>query len=88
MNQGVIEYVLLYRTPQRWRISVNEIPNAMKCGDLPDTPPDAPIEVAQRDLHEHLRRYWNFTGHLTWRQTKPDWWTAQAHPSPGNTEIA
>jgi hypothetical protein len=84
MTQVDIKYVLLYRTPREWRITVCEIPDAMACGDLPDTPPDAPIEVAQRDLLEHLRRYWNFTGELTWQQTKPDRWAAEptSHPQP------
>ncbi|MGW9198728.1 hypothetical protein [Micromonospora chersina] len=73
---GIVKHVLLYRTPQRWRISVMETPEAIGCGDLPDTPPDAPIEVAQQDLIDHLRRHWNFTGQLTWREQRPDRWIA------------
>jgi hypothetical protein len=72
-----INYVLLYRTPDRWRITVAEIPNAIGCGALHDTPPDAPIEVAQQELLEMLRRSWDFTGQLTWTQTAPDWWAAE-----------
>jgi hypothetical protein len=56
---GVVQQVLLYRTPQQWRISVWETPEAVACGALPDTAPDAAIEVAQQDLLEHLRQQWN-----------------------------
>jgi len=75
MNR-VVQQVLLYRTPQRWRISVWELPEGVGCGALPDTPPDAPVEAAQQDLLEHLRRHWNFKGQLTWREERPDWWVA------------
>ncbi|MEU4778062.1 hypothetical protein [Micromonospora sp. NPDC023633] len=75
MNR-VVQQVLLYRTPDRWRISVWETPEAIGCGDLPDTPPGAPIEAAQQDLLAHLRRHWHFTGQLTWREERPDRWVA------------
>jgi hypothetical protein len=82
MAQVDIKYVLLYRTPRAWRITVCEIPDAMACGALPNTPPQAPIEVAQRDLLEHLRVCWGFAGELTWHQTEPDGWAAEpvTHP--------
>ncbi|MFC5004446.1 hypothetical protein ACFPIJ_42300 [Dactylosporangium cerinum] len=84
MNGTKVRWVLLYRTPTKWRISVAEVPDAIACGDLPDTPPDAPIEVAQHDLEAHLRRHWNFTGELTWSQTEPDSWAAEPTPSTEN----
>ena len=76
---GAVQHVLLYRTPQQWRITVSESPAAMACGALPDTPPDAPIDVAQEALLDHLRQHWNFKGQLTWRQTKPDSWIAEPY---------
>jgi hypothetical protein len=82
VNPANIQFVLLYRTPTEWRISVSEEPGGFGCGSLPDTPPDAPIETAQQDMLDHLRRHWNFTGDLTWQQTKPDWWAAEPTPSP------
>jgi hypothetical protein len=77
MNQPDIKYVLLYRTPRCWRITVSEEPGGLGCGELPGTPPDASIEVAQQNLLDHLRRHWNFTSELTWQQTQPDWWAAE-----------
>lgn len=71
---GAVKYVVLYRTPERWRISV--FANGIACGALPDTPPDTPVEAAQQDLLDHLRRHWNFRGQLTWREERPDWWVA------------
>ncbi|BEL05545.1 hypothetical protein Q0Z83_037360 [Actinoplanes sichuanensis] len=76
-----IKYVLLYRTPSRWRISIVEADGSMGCGALPDTAPDVPAEVAQQDMLDHLRRHWDFAGELTWQETKPDWWAAE--PVPG-----
>ncbi|GIH05705.1 hypothetical protein Rhe02_37720 [Rhizocola hellebori] len=78
MNRPAVKYVLLYRTPTRWRISVAEIPDAFGCGHLPGTAPDVPVEDAQQDLLRHLRRHWQFTGGLSWEQTGPDSWAANA----------
>jgi hypothetical protein len=72
-----IQYVILYRTQKDWRISVHQGADGIGCGSLPRTAPDAPIEVAQEDLRQHLRQHWGFTGELTWHQTKPDWWSAE-----------
>ncbi|MFC4068646.1 hypothetical protein [Actinoplanes subglobosus] len=72
-----IKHILLYRTPDRWRISVTEEDDAIGCGGLPGTAADAPIEVAQQDLLDHLRRHWGFTGDLSWHETEPDWWAAE-----------
>jgi hypothetical protein len=68
MSEIDIDYVLLYRTRDRWRINVTEAPKAIACGYLPGTPADAPVEVAQQELLEHLREHWNFTGQLAWRR--------------------
>lgn len=75
-----IRWALLRRTAQEWRISITGTSHGTTCGKLPDTPPDAPIEEAQRDLERHLRRYWTVSGELTWRQTEPDCWTAEHQP--------
>ncbi|NJC70825.1 hypothetical protein HC031_14025 [Planosporangium thailandense] len=83
MNQVDIKYVVLYRTPRCWRVSVfEEPPGGIGCGELPGTSPDAAVEIAQRDLLEYLRREWNFTGELAWEQTKPDWWAAEVITNP------
>jgi hypothetical protein len=66
-----IKWVLLYRTPGRWRISVAEESGAIACGDLPDTAPDVPAGIARQDMLDHLRRYWNFAGELTWHELEP-----------------
>lgn len=76
-NQVGIEHVLLYRTPECWLFSVYQEPGGIACGDLPDTSPDAPVEVAQQNLLRHLHSDWGFTGQLTWQETKPDWWAAE-----------
>jgi hypothetical protein len=76
-NQVDIEHVLLYRTPECWLFSIYQEPGGITSGELADTSPDAPVEVAQQDLLAHLRGTWQFTGQLTWEQTKPDWWAAE-----------
>ncbi|GII24643.1 hypothetical protein [Planosporangium mesophilum] len=87
MSEAGIQHVVLYRTPKGWRVSVTEIPGAIGCGVLPDTPQDAPIEIAQDDLLQYLRQYWNFEGTLTWQQTEPNWWAAEPGPPAGQSEI-
>jgi hypothetical protein len=77
-----IKHVLLYRTTARWRISVTEEDGALRCGALPNTSPDAPTEVAQQDMLNHLRRHWDFTGELSWQETQPDWWAAEPTTNP------
>jgi hypothetical protein len=76
-DQADIEHVLLYRTPECWLFSIYQEPGGISSGELADTSPDAPVEVAQQDLVKHLRSTWQFTGPLTWEQTKPDWWAAE-----------
>jgi len=84
VNNSKVRWVLLHRTSANWRITVAEIPDAIACGELPDMPPDASIEVAQRGFEAHLlRRRWDFTGELTWHQTEPDCWAAEPTPSTG-----
>jgi hypothetical protein len=72
-----IKYVLLYRTPTEWRISVAEEGGAIACGALDDTASDASAEAAQQEMLDHLRRHWDFTGELTWHETTPDRWAAE-----------
>jgi hypothetical protein len=61
-------------SPERWRISV--FAKSIACGALPDTPPDTSVDIAQQDLLDYLRRYWNFRGQMELQEGKPDWWTA------------
>jgi hypothetical protein len=82
MHNTAIRWVLLYRTPDHWRISVNQLPGTIAADALPDTAPDAPIEIARRDLSQHLRRHWNLTGQLRWRRIGSDQWAAQPFRTP------
>ncbi|GAA1652389.1 hypothetical protein [Actinoplanes couchii] len=34
------------------------------------------VAAVRRDMLDHLRRTWGFTGDLTWRETGPDSWVA------------
>jgi hypothetical protein len=60
---------------------VTEDDGTIGCGALPNTAPDAPAEVAQQDMLNHLRRHWDFTGELTWQ--KPN--RTGGPPSPPRT---
>ncbi|MFF5229205.1 hypothetical protein [Dactylosporangium sp. NPDC000521] len=76
MTDPGIRWVLLYRTAADWRFSVGESPENVSSGVLPGTPPDAPVEAAQRDVRTHLRDGWPVPDDLTWRQTSADSWAA------------
>jgi hypothetical protein len=50
-----ITFLLLYRTPQCWRISFGGS-DGMACGALDDTPADAPFEAAAQEFRDMLHR--------------------------------
>lgn len=81
---GTFRWALLYRTPEGWRISVaSGAPEFIACGALSDTPADAPVEVAQRELLDHLHHYFAFTDDLTWKKdARRESWSAEPATSP------
>ncbi|HEY1179772.1 MAG TPA: hypothetical protein VGF17_26760 [Phytomonospora sp.] len=79
VNPESIHYLILYRTPDRWRTSVGG-PAGLACGGLPESPADAPFEVAEREFRRLLVDVWGFDRPVTWRQDKPDWWSADVRP--------
>jgi hypothetical protein len=82
VNPAAIHYLILYRTPRCWRITMGG-PEGMACGALEDTPADAPFSVAEHDFRQMLHRNWGFDRPVTWNETKPDWWSADVAPSSG-----
>jgi len=66
VSQVEVSYVLLHRTPKGWRTTVAEIPTALACGELKETPGDAPFEVAAAEFEQYVRRHWRVSQQLVW----------------------
>ena len=73
-------YLILYRTPKRWRTTVAESPKALACGALRRTSASASKEDAVAEFEELLSAHYGVAGPRVWRKTKPDWWVAEVVP--------
>ena len=81
MERPGIRYVLLYSTPERWRFTVGEDPDAMACGDL-DISPEAAFEEAEQEFRKHIERHWGHRIDPDWQESKPEWWGADLNIPP------
>jgi hypothetical protein len=70
---GQVKYVLLYRTPSEWRITVGTA-DELACGALEAVDASAPFHEAVLEFEALLKREWEFDGPLAWDELKPDWW--------------
>ncbi|GAA2499091.1 hypothetical protein [Winogradskya humida] len=75
MKAEDVHFLILYRTPERWRTTVAG-PGGMACGGLDGTPPDAPFEEAEREFREILAEVWGVEREIAWAETRPGWWNA------------
>ena len=82
MPRAGIKYVLLYSTPEKWRFTVGEDPDAMACGGFDDLPGDVPFERAEARFRAMIADAYGREIDPNWQEQKPGWWGADLNIPP------
>lgn len=72
-------FVLLYRTPRNWRITIG-VPGQLTCGALQETSAAGSFEEAAAEFTNILRADWDVRQAIDWQMIRPDWWGADLVP--------